>query len=134
MSRFPAHASYSDRRPRRPPNALRAFFGTMLILLSAGVAGSHGHGVMSDPDDPSPGFAARDGKPGAPHGHTQGESLDCGICELSRRGEMDEASTAPLLPIVSLGERPTLRVSAVTSAPRAPTRGRRSPRAPPASV
>ena len=74
------------------------------------------------------------GRPGAPHGHTQGELLDCGICELSRRGETDEAFPAPLLLIVSPGERPTLRISDVNSAPRAPTRGRLTPRAPPASV
>ena len=131
MSRFPAHASYSHRRP---PTSLRALFGAMLVLLSVGVAGSHGHGALNDLDDPSPVFSASDGVPGAPHGHTQGELLDCGICELSRRGETDEAFPAPLLLIVSLGERPTLRISDVNSAPRAPTRGRLSPRAPPASV
>ena len=131
MSRFPAHASYSHRRS---PNAHRAFFGAMLVLLSVGVAGSHGHGEANDLGDPSPVFSACDGVPGAPHGHTQGESLDCGICELSRRGDTDEASPAPLLSNLSLGERPTLRISAVNSPPRAPTRGRLSPRAPPASV
>ena len=110
--------------------ALRGALGCLLVLLATSAISMHGHDLGLHQDAPLSVVDAG-GSPAPLGHHAFVDLLDCQICELSRRGEIDGSMLPGALFLAFDLERPLLGVLDLVAAPRAPTRGRPSPRAPP---
>ena len=131
MNRFHLRMRSVHDRNGRDRIALRAVLGCLLVLLTTGAFSVHGHDL--DPLETASISAIESGgdAPGPLHDHAPADLADCQICELNRRGEVEEAVPTSALIVAFDRERPLLAVQELIAAPRAPTRGRPSPRAPP---
>jgi len=131
MNRFQGRKCPGHDRSGRRWFALRAVIGALLVFLTTGVASMHSHDA-SQRADASFSVAAGGGEaPGPLHGHTPADLVDCQICEFNRRGEAQEGVPSSCLFVEMDFEPAVVGVLELLSAPRAPTRGRPSPRAPP---
>ena len=138
INRFRGHKRPGHDRSGRRRFALRAVIGAVLVFLTTGVASMHSHGAAQGAGasfSMTTLTAAGGGDaPGPFHGHQPADLVDCQICELTRRGEVEASVPSSRLFVEIDFEHSVVGVHELLSAPRAPTRGRPSPRGPPRSV